>query len=88
MVPRRLIWSVWYQSHDGKRIIVGTYDPIGEIWDIEKGEKILSLVGHTSSLCSAGFSNDDQKAFTASDDQTLKIWNATTGDFDSDIVRK
>jgi WD40 repeat protein len=38
-----------------------------------------TLRGHTSSVVSAVFSPDGQRIVTASDDQTARVWNATSG---------
>lgn len=47
--------------------------------NISQGERILNLLGHTSSVFSISFNGDGSQAITASLDSTVKIWNTNTG---------
>ena len=46
---------------------------------VETSRALLTLTGHTDEVGRAVFSPDGQRIATASDDQTVKIWDAMTG---------
>lgn len=59
-------------------LITGSYDRTARIWNLETGEEIRCLKGHTRALCALQF--DEVKLVTGSMDHTLRIWNWRTGD--------
>ncbi|KAI7894305.1 quinon protein alcohol dehydrogenase-like superfamily [Mucor mucedo] len=66
------------QFCDGSNIMMtGSYDKTVCIWNLETGELIRTLTGHTR--CVRALQFDEAKLVTASMDQTLKIWNWQTG---------
>ena len=68
-------------SPDGKRLATANLDNKGRVWEVETGEKLLTLVGHTAGYVNdITFSPDGRYLATASEDRTVKIWNAETGD--------
>ncbi|CAE7148257.1 unnamed protein product [Rhizoctonia solani] len=49
------------------------------IWDVQTGTSIFGpLRGHTQWLRSVVYSPDDTRVASASDDATIRIWNAST----------
>ncbi|WP_353931978.1 serine/threonine-protein kinase [Okeanomitos corallinicola TIOX110] len=46
-----------------------------KMWDVNTGEKILTLTEHTKTVNSLAFSADGKTLVSGSDDQTIKIWN-------------
>jgi WD40 repeat protein len=48
-----------------------------KVWDAKTGEEVLTLKGHTASVNGVCFSPDGWRLATASDDRTVKVWNAT-----------
>lgn len=66
------------QFCDGSNILMtGSYDKTVRIWNLETGELIRVLTGHTR--CVRALQFDEAKLVTGSMDQTLKIWNWQTG---------
>ncbi|KPM36720.1 hypothetical protein AK830_g9868 [Neonectria ditissima] len=47
-----------------------------EIWSVDAGTYLLSLLGHSAAVTSIGFSLDGHHLGTASKDETIKVWNA------------
>jgi len=72
------VWSVAY-SPDGKRIVTTNWNNSAKIWDMEFGQLLLTLTGHTESVNGVAFSSDGKLVATASDDGTAKIWDVETG---------
>lgn len=50
-----------------------------DIYDMENGNKIITLKGHTADIVSVYFSHDGSKVISASEDKTAKIWDVKTG---------
>ncbi|KAK1139415.1 hypothetical protein N8T08_000778 [Aspergillus melleus] len=42
--------------------------------------ELQTLEGHSDSVCSVAFSSDGQKIVSGSDDKTIKLWDAQTGE--------
>jgi F-box/WD-40 domain protein MET30 len=59
-------------------LITGSIDRTARIWNLETGEEIRCIKGHTRALCALQF--DEVKLVTGSMDHTLRIWNWRTGD--------
>jgi len=73
------VWSVAY-SPDGKRVATTDWNNSAKIWDVESGQLLMTLTGHTESVNGVAFSPDGKLLATASDDGSAKIWDADTGD--------
>jgi WD40 repeat protein/serine/threonine protein kinase len=67
-------------SPDASRIVTTSYDGHARVWDVESGDPIFKLAGHTSGLSIANYSPDGSKIVTASSDHTAAIWDATSGE--------
>ena len=46
------------------------------IWDVDRGQEVLTLRGHTKGITSVCFSPDGNYLASASDDGTVKVWEA------------
>ncbi|KAI7868339.1 quinon protein alcohol dehydrogenase-like superfamily [Spinellus fusiger] len=58
-------------------LMTGSYDKTIRVWNMESGELVRTLHGHTRCVRSLQF--DDAKLVTGAMDNTLKIWNWHTG---------
>src|SRR6185503_11740730 len=54
----------------------------GEViqWNLETGEEVKRLVGHTASVIAVAISNDNKHILTGGTDDTLRLWNRKTGE--------
>jgi WD40 repeat protein len=71
-------------SRDGKRLaLVGDIRPIGtgevRVLDAETAREVWSLKGHALTVDNADFSPDGRRLATCSFDQTVRIWDLSTG---------
>jgi WD40 repeat protein len=67
-------------SPDGRRALIAGYDPDGQLWDLEKGERLYRLEGHTLNVTSAVFTSDGRHALSGSGDKTLRLWRLPAPD--------
>src|SRR5439155_11691689 len=84
-----LLTSVAAFSPDGAHILSGT-EKTAKIWRTRTapladgaqrgdGALLLDLKGHTDTVTSAAFSPDGARVLTGSHDGTAKLWDASTG---------
>jgi F-box and WD-40 domain protein MET30 len=65
------------QIWDDTTLATGSYDNTIKIWNLESGEEVRTLKGHTRGIRSLQM--DDTKLLSASLDGTVKVWNWRTG---------
>src|SRR5262249_1998539 len=66
-------------SADGKRLYSGSYDKTIKVWDLDAGNEILTLRGHTDSVTSLVLSPDGKRLYSGSKDTTIKVWDLNAG---------
>jgi WD40 repeat protein/serine/threonine protein kinase len=65
-------------SRDGRRLATGGEGNTVMIWDVETGQVLQTLRGHTGDVYTVAFSPDDDGRWVASagEDSTIRIWDA------------
>ncbi len=66
-------------SPDGSKIVSASYDNTIKIWDVETGQELANLPGHSSLVISVAFSPDGTQILSAYSDNMIKLWEAATG---------
>ena len=64
---------------DGRRIVSASVDRTLKIWDLETGQPLRTLTGHSNSVTGVAVMPDSKRAVSASQDGTLKVWDLETG---------
>lgn len=67
-------------SPDGNLLATVGMDAQIFIWDLQTGQKLHSLDGHTSFVTFAKFNQDGTKFASCSQDGSVQIWNVKTGE--------
>ena len=67
-------------SPDGRRALSGSGDNTLRLWNLDTGDCLRVLEGHTASVYSVAWSPDGQRALSGSVDNTLRLWNLDSGD--------
>ena len=66
-------------SPDSRLALSGSKDKIARLWDVQTGEILQRLGGHTAYLYAVAFSPDGKLALTSSADNTARLWDLQTG---------
>ena len=67
-------------SPDGRRLATGGEENTVKIWDVETGEELQTLRGHSGDVYTVAFSPDDGRwVASAGEDSTVKVWDSRTG---------
>jgi WD40 repeat protein len=70
---------------DSEILATSSWDNTIILWDVEKGEKIRMLTGHTANVFCLAFSPDGESIVSGDDDGFIKIWKTSTGESIKDI---
>ncbi|MDM8537639.1 hypothetical protein QUF70_12850 [Desulfobacterales bacterium HSG17] len=66
-------------SPDSEIIASGNYDQTVRFWNIQTGDAVSILRGHSHTVRNIAFSPDGKSCASASYDGTVKLWNVETG---------
>ena len=66
-------------TSDGLRAVSASYDMMLKVWDVESGEVLRTLEGHTKGVSGVALTLDGLRAVSASGDNTLKVWDVESG---------
>jgi WD40 repeat protein len=65
-------------SPDGQRLASGSTDRTVKVWDVKKGQEVLTLRGHTGAVLGVCFSRDGKRLASTSG-MDVKVWDAANG---------
>jgi len=65
---------------NGQRAVSGSADKTLKVWDLERGEAVRTLEGHSSFLIAVAVTADGKWAVSGSWDNTLKVWDLERGE--------
>ncbi len=68
-------------SSDGQILASGCNDSTIKLWNVNTGDRIKTLTGHSDSVKAIAFSPDDETLASSSDDTTIKLWDVATGKY-------
>lgn len=67
-------------SPSGKQVAFGAIDGTLTLWDVDRRQRIFPpIIAHQSTINSVHYSTDSCFIASASDDQTIGLWDAVTG---------
>jgi WD40 repeat protein len=66
-------------SPDGRHLASGSQDQTVRLWDVNTGQCLKTLAGHTNWVSSVAFSPDGRLLASGSNDQTVRLWDISTG---------
>ncbi|HLO86348.1 MAG TPA: hypothetical protein VK203_15315, partial [Nostocaceae cyanobacterium] len=67
-------------SGDGQTLASASGDKAVKLWDVQTGDCVCTLEGHSSWVNSVVWSGDGQTLASASSDDTVKLWDVQTGE--------
>ena len=80
MEPQVLVNWQCAISPDGRWALSGAYDGSVRLWDLESGQQIRQLKGHSDWVVSLAFAPGGERALTGSKDGLLIYWDLESGD--------
>jgi WD40 repeat protein len=75
-------------SPDRKRLASASEDRTVRVWDLDSGQCVLTLKGHTGRVRCVAFSPDGKRLASIAFDRTVKLWDTTTGQEILSLVSK
>ncbi|MBE8990432.1 NB-ARC domain-containing protein [Nostoc sp. LEGE 12450] len=75
------VWSVAQARQENYSVLAsGGMDQTVKLWDIQTGECLKSLEGHTDWIWAIALSKDGKTLASGSADHTIKLWHLNTGE--------
>ena len=66
-------------SLDGERVVTGSWDKTGRLWDGRSGAPLGEPMRHESPVHAVAFSPEGTRVITGSSDNAVRMWDAHTG---------
>ena len=66
-------------NYNGNLLVSGSTDKTARIWDVETGQCLQVLTGHTAPVYPTVFSNDGLIFATRGEDGLIYLWNVNSG---------
>jgi WD40 repeat protein len=66
-------------DRDGHHCAVGMWSGNIDLWDLDRGERIRELAGHSRVVRALQFDDASGRLFSASRDGTVRLWNVDAG---------
>uniref|UniRef100_A0A2K6AZU9 Dynein assembly factor with WD repeat domains 1 n=1 Tax=Macaca nemestrina TaxID=9545 RepID=A0A2K6AZU9_MACNE len=60
-------------------VATGSMDTTAKLWNIQNGEEVCTLRGHSAEIISLSFNTSGDRIITGSFDHTVVVWDADTG---------
>uniref|UniRef100_A0A3B4ZLJ2 Uncharacterized protein n=1 Tax=Stegastes partitus TaxID=144197 RepID=A0A3B4ZLJ2_9TELE len=60
-------------------VATGSMDTTAKLWDVENGEEVATLAGHTAEVLSLCFNTVGNQLVTGSFDHTVAVWDVASG---------
>src|SRR5262249_3732621 len=73
-------------SPNKERFLTGSEDGLAKLWN--RDGKLIRVLPHQNKVMEVNFSRDSARAVTASDDRTVRIWDAATGDLQTTLPHR
>jgi WD40 repeat protein len=64
---------------DGRRGLSGSWDASLRLWDLETGQCLRILEGHTAEVRAVAVTPDGHRALSGAGDHTLRLWDLEGG---------
>jgi WD40 repeat protein len=64
---------------DGRRVVSGDINGLGQVWDAASGKQVQALRGHGGMIWAVACDPKGRRIFTSSWDGTIKMWDARNG---------
>jgi WD40 repeat protein len=64
---------------DGRRAVSASWDKTLRVWDLESGQSLRKLEGHSFGVNGVAITPDGRRAVSASGDKTLRVWDLESG---------
>jgi WD40 repeat protein len=66
-------------TRDGHRAVSASEDRTLRLWDLESGQTLRLLKGHTNLINAVAVTPDGRRAVSVSGDNTLRVWDLDSG---------
>ena len=65
--------ELWGSLAQGQIVATGSMDSTAKLWDVERGQELCTLMGHTAEIVSLNFNTEGSQIITGSFDHTTKV---------------